>query len=138
VGPIYRASGRVKLLGGVPPPVVLLNRPLVVHVEELADQLIDCVLSLDLDIHGDKEGEEEEDAAGEGHQLRGGQLRVWPHTRLNFTILLEAEDGDDGAGDHDPDGRHEHRVQHLVLARAGGQKPIADHKFLMAYVLVLA
>ena len=22
--------------------------------------------------------------------------------------LLEAEDGDDGAGDHDPDGRHEH------------------------------
>ena len=29
--------------------------------------------------------------------------------------LLEAENGDDGAGDHDPDGCHEHRVQHLVI-----------------------
>ena len=49
--------------------------------------LIDGVLSLDLDIHGDKEGKEEEDPAGEGHQLWGWQLRVWPHPRLNFTIL---------------------------------------------------
>ena len=60
-------------------PVVMV----VIHYSHL----IDGVLSLDLDIHGDKEGEEEEDAAGEGHQLRGGQLRVWPHPRLNFTIL---------------------------------------------------
>ena len=29
--------------------------------------------------------------------------------------LLEAKDGDDGAGDHYPDGCHEHRVQHLVF-----------------------
>ena len=43
--------------------------------------------------------------------------------------LLEAEDGDDGAGDHDPDGRHEDGVQHLVLARAGRQQPVADLKW---------
>ena len=31
--------------------------------------LIDCVLGLDLDIHGDEEGEKEEHTAGQGHQL---------------------------------------------------------------------
>ena len=53
------------------------------------------------------------------------------HGRLKHEkkYLLEAEDGDDGAGDHDPDGRHEHRVQHLVLARAGRQEPVADLKW---------
>ena len=49
--------------------------------------LIDCVLSLDLHVHGNKEGEEEENSTGESHQLRGRQLSVWPHTGLNFTIL---------------------------------------------------
>ena len=43
-----------------------------------------------------------------------------------YSHLLEAEDGDDGAGDHDGDGRHEDGVQHLVLAGAGGQQPVAD------------
>ena len=49
--------------------------------------LIDCVLSLDLHVHGNKEGEEEENSTGESHQLRGRQLSVWPHTGLDFTIL---------------------------------------------------
>ena len=55
---------------------------------------------------------------------------VWENGqgRVEKKHLLEAEDGDDGAGDHDPDGRHEHRVQHLVLARAGGQQPVANLK----------
>ena len=48
--------------------------------------------------------------------------------------LLEAEDGDDGAGDHDPDGRHEDGVQHLVLARAGRQQPVADLKWKHEYL----
>ena len=46
--------------------------------------------------------------------------------KLLCSHLLEAEDGDDGAGDHDGDGRHEDGVQHLVLAGAGGQQPVAD------------
>ena len=49
--------------------------------------LIDCVLSLDLHVHGNKEGEEEENSTGESHQLRGRQLSVWPHPGLDFTIL---------------------------------------------------
>ena len=36
-------------------------------------------LGLDLDVHRHKEGEEEENPAGEGQQLAGGQLRVRPH-----------------------------------------------------------
>ena len=68
----------------------------------------------------------------------GGEYRKlcselsWGHGRLEKhekKYLLEAEDGDDGAGDHDPDGRHEDGVQHLVLARAGGQQPVADLKW---------
>ena len=54
--------------------------------------------------------------------------------RVEKKHLLEAEDGDDGAGDHDPDGRHEHRVQHLVLARAGGQQPVANLKSKHEYL----
>ena len=36
-------------------------------------------LGLDLDVHRHEEGEEEENPAGEGQQLAGGQLRVRPH-----------------------------------------------------------
>ena len=61
-------------------------------------------------------------------ELSWGQGRLKHEKLFKKKYLLEAEDGDDGAGDHDPDGRHEDRVQHLVLARAGGQEPVADLK----------
>ena len=38
--------------------------------------LVDGVGSLHLDIHGYKEGEEEEDPAGQSQQLAGRELRV--------------------------------------------------------------
>ena len=46
----------------------------MVHVEELADELVDRVLGLELDVHGEEEGRKEEDGAGEGDQLRRRQL----------------------------------------------------------------
>ena len=48
--------------------------PFVVHVEELADELVDGVLGLELDVHGEEEGGEEEDGAREADQLRRAQL----------------------------------------------------------------
>ena len=59
-------------------------------------------------------------------ELSSGHGRLEKHEKK---YLLEAEDGDDGAGDHDPDGRHEDGVQHLVLAGAGRQQPVADLKW---------
>ena len=41
--------------------------------------LVNGVGSLHLHVHGDKEGEEEENPAGEGQQLAGGELRVRPN-----------------------------------------------------------
>ena len=61
-------------------PIPLLTRqlmvllPFVVHVEELADELVDGVLGLELDIHGEEEGGEEEDGAREADQLGRAQL----------------------------------------------------------------
>ena len=47
------------------------------------------------------------------YKNRGKHKKVPIHPQLDFSHLLEAEDGDDGACDHDRDRRHEHRVQHL-------------------------
>ena len=61
-------------------PIPLLTRqlmvllPFVVHVEELADELVDGVLGLELDVHGEEEGGEEEDGAREADQLGRAQL----------------------------------------------------------------
>ena len=61
-------------------PIPLLTRqltvllPFVVHVEELADELVDGVLGLALDVHGEEEGGEEEDGAREADQLGRAQL----------------------------------------------------------------
>ena len=41
----------------------------MVHVEELADELVDGVLGLQLDVHGQEEGGEEEDRAAQRDQL---------------------------------------------------------------------
>ena len=46
----------------------------MVHVEELADQLVQRVSGLELDVHGEEEGGEEEDGAGQGYQLGRGEL----------------------------------------------------------------
>ncbi len=46
----------------------------MVHVEELADQLVERVPGLELDVHGEEEGGEEEDGAGQGYQLGRGEL----------------------------------------------------------------
>ena len=54
------------------------------------------------------------------------QLYIIHKGRWVVGDLLEAEDSDDGAGDHDGDGGHEHQVQHLVLPRAGGHQPVTD------------
>ena len=45
------------------------HSPLVIHVEELADELVDGVLGLQLDVHGQEEGGEEEDRAAQRDQL---------------------------------------------------------------------
>ena len=37
----------------------------MVHVEELADELVDGVLGLELDVHRQEEGGEEEDGAAQ-------------------------------------------------------------------------
>jgi len=39
--------------------VVLLDGPVVVQVEELANELVDCVPCLNLHIHGQEESQEE-------------------------------------------------------------------------------
>ena len=41
--------------------------------------LVNGVGSLHLHVHGDKEGEKEENPAGEGQQLAGGELSVRPN-----------------------------------------------------------
>ena len=41
----------------------------MVHVEELADELVDGVLGLQLDVHRQEEGREEEDRARQRDQL---------------------------------------------------------------------
>ena len=45
------------------------DSPFVVHVEELADELVDGVLGLQLDVHRQEEGREEEDRARQRDQL---------------------------------------------------------------------
>ena len=42
----------------------------MIHVEELADELVDGVLGLQLDVHRQEEGREEEDRARQRDQLR--------------------------------------------------------------------
>ena len=52
----------------------VFSLPFVVHVEEFADELVDGVLGLQLDVHGEEEGREEEDGAREADQLGRAQL----------------------------------------------------------------
>ena len=47
------------------------------------------------------------------YKNRGKHKKIPTHPHHDSYHLLEAEDGDDGACDHDRDRRHEHRVQHL-------------------------
>ncbi len=53
---------------------ILICSPFVVHVEELADQLVQSVPGLQLDVHGEEESGEEQYGASEGYQLRRRQL----------------------------------------------------------------
>ncbi len=46
----------------------------MIHVEELAHELVDGVLGLELDVHGKEEGGEEEDGASQRDQLGRGEL----------------------------------------------------------------
>lgn len=46
----------------------------MVHVEELADELVDGVFGFQLDVHGEEEGREEEDGARQADQLGRAQL----------------------------------------------------------------
>ena len=55
----------------------------MVHVEELADELVDGVLGLQLDVHRQEEGREEEDRARERDQL-GRTLRDSEATKFNL------------------------------------------------------
>ena len=41
----------------------------MVHIEELADELVDRVLGLQLDVHGEEKGREEDDGAEQRNQL---------------------------------------------------------------------
>lgn len=64
----------------------------MVHVEEFAHQLVDGVLGLELHVHCEEKGGEEEDGAPEGDQLRGGQLARLVLVRVAVTegpALLE-------------------------------------------------
>lgn len=111
--------------------------PLMVHLEELADQLVNGVGSLHLHVHGDKEGEKEENPAGEGQQLAGGELRVRPNLGQSVGTLSEGEDGGDRADDHDQDGEEEDGVEDSVSAGYTRNPPVADHKLLVSDILIL-
>ena len=83
-------------------------------------------LCLDLHVHGHKEWEEEEDPAGESQQLAGGELRVWTNLGEGVSALLEGEDGDHGADDHDEDGEEEYHVEDWVPAGDARHSPVTD------------
>ena len=62
----------------------------MVHVEELADELVDGVLGLQLDVHRQEEGREEEDRARERDQL-GRTLQDSEATKLNLLNNLNVK-----------------------------------------------
>ena len=62
----------------------------MVHVEELADELVDGVLGLQLDVHRQEEGREEEDRARERDQL-GRTLHDSEATKLNLLNNLNVK-----------------------------------------------
>jgi len=131
-------SGVLNLLSWILLAVVLLDCPVVVHVQKLAYQLINCILRLHLDIHGDEECKEEENSTRQCHQLAWGELRVGAdRLRLTISILFEAENGDARAGDHEGDGEEEDGVQHLVPGGARREQALAQQEAFLPEILKL-
>jgi len=122
-------SGILDLFCGIFLAVVFLDCPLVVHVQELTDQLVNGVLGLDLDVHGDEEGQEEEDPAGQRHQFTWRELGVRTHgLGLTVLVLFKAEDGDASACDHEEDAEQEDGVEDAVPSGAGRKQAMTHHK----------
>lgn len=101
VVPVVSHSHRCSLL-------VLVDVPLLVQVDKPEQQPVQSAPRGHLDVHGHKEGQEEENPARQRHELRVAQVAGPASTGCRGGnggsarhLLAEADDGDAGAGNHD-------------------------------------
>ena len=98
--------------------VIIIDLVFNVAHNKLDEKLVDGVLGLDLDRHGDEEGHEEHDAADECDHLLGRQLDALVGKLANLALVgQEAHNGGDSTTDHEEEGEEEDAVEDFVLKR---------------------
>ena len=131
----------------------------MVHVEELAYQLIDRMFCLDFDVDGKEECQKEQNTTGDGDQLRNRQftsmiigssvgnsvlkeeinMGLSVHNRFsNGFNLFEANDCHRSTSNHEAHVHKEEKVKKLVTQRTLRESPMRNHKLFVAQILILA